>query len=1418
MPESDTTIATIATLAAYLPPDRAAQVISGAALARVGVALIADISGFTPLTEALARELSPARGAEELTRALDSVFAPLIDEISAHGGSVVKFGGDALIVWFPRQGRQRRAALLRRALSAAARMQAAIARHGRVATPAGTFTLTMKVGLAYGPVLRTRLGSPELGYEDVIGGATLDRMAEAEHHAGPGEVLLDPLGLPPGELPEATERRDDFLVVAAGHTRAPRRAAAAPAGWGSLAAPGALVQQLRPYVPPEVYEAIRDGREHPAELKPVVSIFVQFTGISFERAAEAEPRLAAYFAAAQAAAGQYGGRVNRLITGDKGSVLHLIFGAPRAVEDLERRAALCALELLRAGAGIAFISGQRIGMALGRAFAGPVGSPARHDYTVMGDAINLSARLMQRAEPGQIVVDAVLAERLSGGFVLADLGAAQLKGKAGSVALFALQAAAARVAGPALGLVAGREAELSTLRRQVAAARRGQGGLAVLLGDLGMGKSHLLAALRAEGGLAWAQADASSYGRQRGGALLSDLLRDMLGLPDDAALAAQALSARLAELLGERQAGAATPYLARFLGLPLDQRQAGELEALAGENLRWRIFELARELVRAAATRGPLVLALDDLQWADPTSLEMLEELLPLSAQHALLVILAARPSADPRLGALLNWPGATLLALGGLAGASAGAIVRHHAPLLAAEAVARLVQRGAGNPLFLVELARTASSGDIEQLPDTIQGLLLAQIDRLPAETRLALQLAAVLGDNLAPQLLGELWPGQNHGAILEELVRGGFLTRSGDSLRFRHGLIRESAYHALLYERRRAYHGGAAAAIERLYPTQLAERSIELAEHHERAEHLGAAARYHGQAADAARLLFANQEAEAGYRHVLELLARDQAEAGLLARTYLKLAQVKMNAGDFAAAQDLYDRAFGLLAEAGAGQARQPGRTRARFRRGESEPETLDPGLAQTAAALSLASDLFEGLVAIDADLNVVPAAAWRWHVRDQGRRYVFELRPGACWSDGRPLTAHDFAFAWRRNLDPQGGAPMSAQLYPLTGARLYHAGRAPADALGVRALDEHTLDVELDQPIPHLLYLMAHPITFPLPEHAVRASGQEWWRPPRFVGNGRFLPTTWKAGKYLDLRHNPRYERRVGNLEQVRIRFGAPSDDLAHARALDMIRCEDRPELIRRHPGQVLSLQYFDTYMLAFACGHAPFDSVACRRAFAMATNRERLASEVWGGLQQHATGGVVPPGVPGHSPGIGLPLDPAAARSLLAACGPLPERLVLGCLPGLGATPAFLRDCWRDLLGVAVSIVPDVAVEELLEGVQAGRFHLAVFGWNMDFPEASDILDPLFSGDSPLNHLGWRNATFDALLEQARQETYPLDRFERYHRADRLLVGEQAVVVPLYHSRTFALLQPGFGIAGETRVLRGGRLPLDQIMRV
>ena len=392
-------------LAAYIPRDRLESLLfPGRELAGEGVALIGDLSGFTALTEMLAQGLRAGRGGEEMNRVLAQVFTPLAAEVHACGGSVIRYAGDAVLVWFGRGQGETPEACIRRALTSAWRMQETIGESGHVQTPLGEVTLRIKIGMSYGPIRRFNLGLPEHGYEDAFAGRTLDRMSEAERHAEPGEIVLERATAEAvSDALVISEWRGDYAIL--GRSPDLREVGAEQFSRRDSHAhlpevdPSAQIQALRAYIPEQVYQVIARGRGHVAELKPVVSLFIEFRGLDYDGDADAGEKLQTYFATAQTLAAHYGGRLNRLITGDKGNLLHVIFGAPRAVEEQEQRAVQFALQWQKEGGSLPFIEMQRIGIAAGRVFAGPVGSADRHDYTTIGDAINLSARLMQHAEP-----------------------------------------------------------------------------------------------------------------------------------------------------------------------------------------------------------------------------------------------------------------------------------------------------------------------------------------------------------------------------------------------------------------------------------------------------------------------------------------------------------------------------------------------------------------------------------------------------------------------------------------------------------------------------------------------------------------------------------------------------------------------------------------------------------------------------------------------------------------------------------------------------------------------------------------------------------------------------------------------------------------------------------------------------------
>jgi ABC-type oligopeptide transport system substrate-binding subunit/class 3 adenylate cyclase len=1478
-------------LAAYIPHDRVENIVygepeaaSGRPLPSDGVAMIADISGFTPLTEALTHGLSADHGAEELTRALDSVFTPLIAQVHRYRGSVIKFGGDALIIWFGREKGVKRTAVIRRALTAAWRMQQVMGQYGQILTPIGPVTLRMKIGLTYGPVKRFNLGIPEIGFEDVLAGATLDRMAENEHHAEPGDIMVDAATLAYVPEVQVVTWRDGVAVV--GKVARPSRSKPWPALTFTESGEN-VAEKLAAYVPRPIVETLQAGQTQVAELKPVISLFVQFHGLDYDKDPGITNKLQSYFSLAQEVVGRYDGRLNRLITGDKGSLLHIIFGAPRSVEEQEHRAIRCALDLQTECGSLPFITRQRIGVSGGRVFAGPVGSPARHDYTTMGDAINLSARLMQHAKDNQVLLDTAVRSQLSPAFTVTDLGYIQVKGKADPIHVYAAtgyQPPERQVR--RVEKLVGRERELAVISKQLTVISkqltvnseqltvndgrsvreqsathyvlRTTGHIITIIGEVGLGKTLLLDNVRYEaetawradpGGGVWASGISLAYGNTFTGYLFIELLRDLLNVPTGATphQTAQRLHHFCEELFGGARLESVYPYLAKFMNLPLPDELAARLEGLAGESLRWQLFELVPELLRLLCGRYPVVLALDDLQWADPTSLQLIERLAPLTAELPLILLLAMRPEPEARAWQMVwGWDTAeatasvalplTHLTLAPLDDTAAATLIRQHAPDLPERVVDYLVAKGGGNPLFLVELVRTLQLTadadfarlelDALDLPNSVQGLLLAQLDRLAVETRHTLQLAAVIGKTFLDRVLASISTAEQQIThLLAELEERDYIRPDhadlGDAHTFRHALIQEGAYSTLLHERRRAYHRQVAAVFEQLFPAALAEQVAFLAYHWEQAEELDNAIYYLSQTADQSRLLSANEEAELLYHKILSMLDQKETAEGIStteqqAKIYLKLAQIRSNTLDFLKAQDYYELAFNFLEQARLTRQNPGTLTPVEervFRWGILEKYAhFDPAKADVRETSQLLANVFEGLVEVDDDWNLIPAVAQRWQVLEGGRQYLFRLRPNLQWSDGRPLTAHDFVFAWLRNLDPKTGANLAYQLYLIEGAEAFHQGNtADPTSVSIKAEDELTLRITLQTPSHYFLYLLADPITYPQPAHIIRQASNMWSEPQNLVCNGPFKVEKGRADEVW-LARNPYYQRFMpGNLEKIALQFVHPGFEAYVDGRIDWCRVDDRADLFTDYPTEGYLVQDLMTFILGFACHCPPFDKPALRQAFAQSIDKKALVQSVWGGVQRAAMGGMVPPGMVGHSPEISLAFDAVNAKKLLEISesdSPTAFPTIhLVSPPGFNRTPTFLAENWRRHLGVEVVVSENITSSEAMALIQQGSAQMILMGIGLDYPDPNDILSVAGQAESPFSALGWDSKQFSTLIEQAAYMADHQKRLNLYHQADRVLVRQETAMVPLYYLQAYGLLRSGFKLTSSSKIIRG-----------
>jgi DNA-binding response OmpR family regulator/predicted metal-dependent HD superfamily phosphohydrolase len=400
--------ASVEPLYVYMPMDRRQALLRGEHLPdrATGAALFADISGFTPLTAALAQELGLQRGAEELTRLLNEVYGVLIAEVHRYGSSVIGFSGDAITCWLDGDDGLRAAAC-------GLAMQAAMAPFASVQTPAGTaVSLAIKVAAVAGPVRRFLVGNPAIQTIEVIAGRTLDLLALAEHQANRGEVLVHAgvMELARGQIMAAEWRVDAetgerFCVVDGLLERVPTRP------WPEMPPSCLADSQCRPWLLPAVYRRMSGGsKQFLAELRPAVALFVSFRGIDYDADDGAGTKLDTVVRWAQEVIDRREGILLQLTIGDKGSYLYAAFGAPIAHDDDEVRAVQAALELQAPPPELYFINGIQIGLARGRMRTGAYGSTTQRTYGVLGDKTNLAARLMQAALPGGSAGDGILCD------------------------------------------------------------------------------------------------------------------------------------------------------------------------------------------------------------------------------------------------------------------------------------------------------------------------------------------------------------------------------------------------------------------------------------------------------------------------------------------------------------------------------------------------------------------------------------------------------------------------------------------------------------------------------------------------------------------------------------------------------------------------------------------------------------------------------------------------------------------------------------------------------------------------------------------------------------------------------------------------------------------------------------------------
>ena len=474
-------------------------------------------------------------------------------------------------------------------------------------------------------------------------------------------------------------------------------------------------------------------------------------------------------------------------------------------------------------------------------------------------------------------------------------------------------------------------------------------------------------------------------------------------------------------------------------------------------------------------------------------------------------------------------------------------------------------------------------------------------------------------------------------------------------------------------------------------------------------------------------------------------------------------------------------------------------------------AEPRDIDPHLVSAFSDFQVINALFEGLTTIDEKTSrPIPAAAESWETSPDGLTWTFHLRPNLKWSDGEPLTAKTFRDSFARALAPTIASEYAYVLFPFKNAVGFNAGKYPDFvAVGVKAVDDTTLTIELERPTPALPSILTLPIAWPVPLHVLKRHGgsidrnNRWTRPENIVGNGPFRLTAWSPNQHLFTERNPHYHNDANThlngiafypydntasqeaafrSGQLHLTSGIPLTKIATYRA-------EQPELLRLDP-------FLQSGFMRFNLTKPPFDDIRVRRAFSYAINRQALADHVLTGGELPA-GSLTPPQTAGYDSPTKITYEPAQARKLLTAAGypdgknfpPIAvisrsrdqDRLLLEAI----------QQMWRRELGVVVSLIMKEQ-RVWLDDEASLNYDISNAGWVGDYVDPYNFLE-LFFSYSGNNRTGWKNADYDHLLEAAGVTANETERNALYAAAEQKLL-EESPIAPIFHGTQSYLIRP------------------------
>ena len=467
-----------------------------------------------------------------------------------------------------------------------------------------------------------------------------------------------------------------------------------------------------------------------------------------------------------------------------------------------------------------------------------------------------------------------------------------------------------------------------------------------------------------------------------------------------------------------------------------------------------------------------------------------------------------------------------------------------------------------------------------------------------------------------------------------------------------------------------------------------------------------------------------------------------------------------------------------------------------------GSDPASVLDPIQVRDEVTSEYVVEIFGGLVTLDLNLKVQPDIAKEWKVSDDGKTYTFKLRDDVVFQNSnRRVTAADFKYSLERAADPANGSPtVTEYLGEIVGLKDRYNNKA-TEVSGVKAIDDTTLEIKLNQPADYFLPELTYPVAYVVDKDQVQKDPRNWTRKPN--GTGPFKLAEFTPGDKIRLVRNDRYHLGVAKLSEVEFDLGGGSiltryqNDELHIGAvpaveIDAVKNGTSPLSKDYRPQPRMSVGY-----IAFNLSKPPFDDIKVREAMAMSIDRAKINNVLYYDSQRVADS-ILPPDMPGRSASVhGYPYDPVKAKQLLSEskyAGNMP-RIVL-TYPGQGGdapdTLTAIQAGWKDTLGIDVELQAN-DISAFLRETRKGTFQIFDDGWAADYPDPEDFIDKLFASDSVENKQGYKNDAVDKLLVQARTERDTQKRYALYAQAEQQILND-AAIIPTFWPVEHLLVKP------------------------